>query len=276
MKKSFLSFTFILFFVFLYINLVSESKLVNENENILSKRFNLPEGFERKKYKEDSFQYYLQNFHLKPYGTKVHYYDGRIKPKNIYEAVLDIDIGKKDLQQCADAIIRLRAEYLFKEKKYEKINFHFTNGFYFEYEKWMLGFRVSFKNNKFGEWEKKEYASDTYENFKKYMETVFIYAGTISLEKELYLKDIKDLDVGDVFIQAGSPGHSVLVMDMAENKATNDKIFILAQSYMPAQDIHILKNPLNTDYSPWYSIKFNKYLVSPEWIFNKNNLKSFE
>ena len=38
------------------------------------------------------------------------------------------------------------------------------------------------------------------------------------------------------------PGHVVLIVDMAENDK-GEKIFMLAQSYMPAQQTQILINP---------------------------------
>ena len=53
------------------------------------------------------------------------------------------------------------------------------------------------------------------------------------------------MQIGDVFIKGGFPGHAVVVLDMAENDRTGQRVFLLAQSYMPAQDIHIMKNPTN-------------------------------
>ena len=50
---------------------------------------------------------------------------------------------------------------------------------------------------------------------------------------------------------------------------------MLAQSYMPAQDIHILKNLDNTKISPWYKAANLEVLNSPEWQFNKTDLKRF-
>ena len=48
---------------------------------------------------------------------------------------------------------------------------------------------------------------------------------------------VTSMQIGDVLIQGGSPGHAVIVVDMAENPATGEKLYLLAQSYMPAQDI---------------------------------------
>jgi hypothetical protein len=62
---------------------------------------------------------------------------------------------------------------------------------------------------------------------------------------------------------------------MAENKVSGEKIFLLAQSYMPAQDIHILKNPENGGGNPWYSVNFGDKLITPEWEFTRGNLRRF-
>jgi hypothetical protein len=104
---------------------------------------------------------------------------------------------------------------------------------------------------------------------------VFAYAGTASLEKELKKVELREMEIGDVFIQGGSPGHAIIVVDMAENKNTGKKLFMLAQSYMPAQDIHVLKNPNNMNISPWYELDLGEVLNTPEWRFTKNNLKRF-
>ena len=189
-------------------------------------------------------------------------------------SLLDMEIGNKDLHQCADAVMRLRAEYLWNYKRYNDIHFNFTNGFRVDYSKWMEGKRMVVKGNK-TYWVDKVAPSNTYQDFWEYMELIFNYAGTLSLSKELLPVDIGDMKIGDVFIWGGSPGHAVLVIDIAENSDTKEKTFLLAQSYMPAQDIHILKNPSNNDLSPWFSINFGETLNTPEWPFDINSLKRF-
>lgn len=67
-----------------------------------------------------------------------------------------------------------------------------------------------------------------------------------------------------------------MVVDMAVKEDTGEKVFLLAQSYMPAQEIHVLVNPNDADLSPWYRADFGEELVSPEWVFKRDMLKSFE
>jgi hypothetical protein len=202
------------------------------------------------------------------------YHDGNIKSELVYDAVVDMDIGKQNLQQCADAIMRLRGEYLFARKEYDKISFVLTNGFRMDYSEWMKGNRLVVSGNN-TRWSKSEGPSNTYADFRKYMDVVFSYAGTLSLSKSLKSKNIKGIDIGDVFIHGGSPGHAVIVVDVAESK-TRGKIFMIAQSFMPAQEIHVLKNFSDESISPWYKNSISDQLNSPQWSFYMSELKSFE
>ncbi len=249
--------------------------LFNEDGTTIEDRIETPEGFERVEVEENSFGQYLRTLPLKPHGSKVEYYDGRIKRNDVHVAVIDMDVGDRDLQQCADAIMRLRAEYLFEQKEYGKIHFNFTNGFRVDYLKWAEGNRVSVNGNNVC-WVKRADYSNTYETFRKYLNIIYSYAGTLSLSKELQPINVKDMSIGDVIIQGGSPGHAVIVVDMAENRDTGEKLFLIAQSYMPAQSIHVLKNPENEMLSPWFSLNFDGKLYTPEWVFTKDDFKRFD
>lgn len=209
---------------------------------------------------------------LKPDGTKVKYYDGREKSRDVYLAVVDFSLGEKDLQQCADAVIRLRAEYLYAMNRYQEIHFNFVSGFNAEFSKWAEGNGISVNGNTVS-WNSNRNNNSSYESFQKYLDMVYAYASTLSLEKELTGKPLSDLAVGDVFIQGGSPGHCVIVVDMALNEETGEKIFMLAQSYMPAQDIQILKGDLEG--SPWFSANIKETLKTPEWTFRVSDLKTW-
>ena len=252
-----------------------EISLIIPTGKTVEERFAVPKDFIRCEVEDHTFAAYLRGLSLKSHGSEVLYYDGRKKSnRQVYDAVVDMDIGTRDLQQCADAVIRLKAEYLYEQQLYDDIAFDFTNGFRVGYKKWMEGNRVAIEGNK-TKWVKRTQPSNTYADFRKYLDIIFAYAGTISLSNELTSIPVEDMQIGDVFIQAGSPGHAVIVVDMAENPSTGEKLFMLAQSYMPAQDIQILKNPIEDKISPWYSLKFGEQLKTPEWTFRKNDLKRF-
>ncbi len=251
-------------------------QIIHPEGQTIATRILPPSGFERIKAPQNSFAGYLRNLPVKPHNSEVKLYNGETKPNyDIYDAVIDLKIGNKDLHQCADAVMRLRAEYLWKQKQYDKIHFNFTNGFRVDYTEWMKGKRIVVKGNT-AYWKQSVAPSNTYTDFWQYMETIFMYAGTLSLSKELQPVKISNMQIGDVFIQGGSPGHAIIVIDMAVNKPTNKKVFLLAQSYMPAQEIQILKNPSDTTISPWYSLDFENELITPEWTFTKSDLMRFK
>lgn len=210
----------------------------------------LPAGYSRMPAAAGTFAAWLRQVPLKEDKT-VYLYNGMPKANQSAQyAVIDIPVGKKDLQQCADAAMRLRAEYLFIEKKYGEIAFMDFNGKWYT---WKGG------NNRTA--------------FEIYLQTVFGWCGSASLEKQLKpVSDFNDIQTGDVLITGGFPGHAMTVVDMAVN-TKGEKIFLLAQGYQPAQDIHVLLNHEENTISPWYRIPIENILYTPEWFFYKKNLR---
>lgn len=253
--------------------------LHSRGQEKITDRIAPPSGYAREVCPDNSFTAYLRNLPLLPKGSKVLLYNGREKGNQAAAfAVVNMEIGNRDLQQCADAVIRLRAEYLWKNKKYEDIKFNFTSGFTAEYKKWAEGNRIKVSGNNV-QWYASGKGKDySYQTFRSYLDIVFMYAGTASLSRELPTVPYTSLQPGDVFIKGGSPGHAVIVMDVAIHPATKKKVFLLAQSYMPAQQIHILVNPTNRSLSPWYELAETDTgkLYTPEWIFEKKDLKRFK
>lgn len=222
----------------------------------LAERFPPPQGFVRASLGEKSWAQWLRGLPLKPAGSEVFLHDGKRKwRQDAHAAVIDIDVGKRDLQQCADAVMRLRAEWLFSQGRVHEIAFNNTNG----------------KRMWFRDWRSKSYAG-----FRKYMVQVFAYAGTYSLSRELKSKPVTDIAIGDVFIRGGFPGHAVLVADVVTQPQTGEKRFLLLQSYMPAQDIHVLRNPNDASGGAWFSANFSETLVTPEWTFAADSLKTWK
>ncbi len=233
--------------------------LINPNGSTIKTRFYVPSGFTRKEYNPNSFENFLQNLPLKKNGSFVHLFDGSIKGNyGIYLGVVDLSIGKKDLHQCADAVMRLRADYLFSQKKYDEISFLTASGKKLGYIVWLNG------------------REPNKDNFWNYLEALFNVANTTSLNKQLISKPIEMLEIGDVFIypwQGRMYGHAIIVVDKCVNSEGKVK-FMLAQSFTPAQEIEILDNP-NEVGSPWYDLNFGETLDTPQIDFTKDQLKSF-
>lgn len=244
---------------------------INPTGKTVETRFNLPVGYQRVSVVKDSFGAYLRDFPLKEDKAKVYFYNGEEKTNAQQVAVLDIDRGTQDLQQCADAVMRLRSEYLYAKKQFADISFKTFGGVAMTYDKYKNGYRIINKG-----FVKAKSADNSKAGFRKYQDMVFNYANTYTLEREMKtVKNLADLQIGDVFIVSNpkSYGHAMIVMDVAENPKTKDKIFLLAQSYMPAQDIHIVKNPKG---GAWYSLKdLDSQLSTPEWTFPLTALHRF-
>ncbi len=211
----------------------------------------LPDGFKRVLLPKESFGAWLRGIYLKKDKT-VYLYNGTAKNNQSAQfAVLNISVGNKNLQQCADAVMRLRAEYLFYQQDFGNISFTDNEGGVYQFD-----------------------APYTQKRLALYLKKVFAMCGTASLSKQLLKVNMVKMQVGDVLIKGGFPGHAVIVMDMAEND-DGEKIYLLAQSYMPAQDIHILKNPSDESASPWYSLNKNEDIFTPEYHFNRDQLKTW-
>ena len=239
----------------------------------LTERIQPPSGY-RRVITDDPYAAWLRGLPLKPGRPFVYLHDGRRKSnQSAHFAVIDMDVGPKDLQQCADAIMRLRAEYQFSKGDWRNIRFNFTDGVPARYALWRSGHRPRVRNGRKTAWLKRAKPDGSYAAFRKYMDVVFTYAGTYSLSREMKRVRPDQMRIGDVFIQGGFPGHAVIVVDMAEHIATGKRIFLLAQSFMPAQEMHVLVNPNGN--GPWYSLPVGDKLVTPEWDFKKGDLKRF-
>jgi hypothetical protein len=204
----------------------------------------------------------------------VRLYDGREKPfQDGVHSVVDLDVGTRDLQQCADAVIRLRAEYLWAAGCADAIAFDFTSGDRARWPDWKAGQRPSVRGNRVT-WRSTDEVDGSYASMRRYLDSVFTYAGSYSLARELVrVPDPSTVRPGDVFIQGGFPGHALLVADVAED-ARGQRIFLVAQSYMPAQSVHVLVNP-GRQGSPWFEARKEGPLVTPEWEFSYSDLRRF-
>jgi Domain of unknown function (4846) len=235
----------------------------------------LPSGYTRLPAGPNTFSTWLRHVSLKKDRT-VYLYNGSPKRNQHAQfAVLDVSVGHEDLQQCADAVMRLRAEFLYANNKFSSIAFYTDQGTCLGFQQWANGIRYRLSGSRLVPVQASR-PSTHRADFDAYLVTVFEYCGTHSLEKQLQKpKSIASVEPGDVLIKGGSPGHAMLVVDAAEDKQGH-RIYLLAQSYMPAQDIHIVVNPVDPALSPWYRAdQAQTLLETPEWTFTINQLRAW-
>ncbi len=172
----------------------------------LSGRIAPPPGFERPIAPPGSFAAWLRGLPLKPEGSPVLLHTGAPKARqDVHVAVIDIDVGSRDLQQCADATMRLRAEWLFAARRTGDIAFNDTGaGKPIAFARWAAGERPLMSGRTLA-WSRSARPDAGYASFRRYLDVVFTWAGTYSLERELAPKPVAQLAAGDLFIKGGFP-----------------------------------------------------------------------
>ena len=224
-------------------------------------------------FEEGSWQFFLR--HLPVVDSPVLDYRGReVDDQYKHVGVIPYDVGTRDLQQCADALMRLRAEYLFGKKQYEKIGFHFTGGQFYSFTDYCNGKRPVPRGNDVVFVNNATTVTRNRQSLRKYLDIVYTYAGTISLAKEL--KPAQDFEVGTVVIYGGSPGHCFIIIDESRNEK-GEKVFKLAEGYTPAQSIYVLRNPDpgSSTKDPWHRLE-KGMIQTASYTFEKYQLGRFE
>lgn len=248
-----------------------------EQASLLGNRIKTPAGFTRVPMELGTFGNWLRRLPIKKGGPKVFLFNGSSRGVNedAHAYVVDVDTGSADLQRTAQAIIRLRAEYLYSAGQNDAIKFSLLSGAPAEWSSWAQGVRSGAGTR--GRSSTRRVAADsTYPNLRKYLnDLVFKKTSTATLSQDLQpVADANDIRVGDVFVRPGSPGNAAIVVDLAVNRQGR-RIFLLAQGGTPAQNMHILKNLSDTRLSPWYDVVFEATLNTPACKYAKTDLRRF-
>ncbi len=215
-----------------------------------------PDGFNRINGDEPKFETYLRSLPLKAKGAVVKYYYGVVADlQELNYAVVDLPL-LSNAEQCADVCMRLRAEYLYQSGHASNIKFTDVQGNVLTYS-----------------------GEDSRESFENYLRKVFDRANTYSLRREMTVRNIADIQPGDVFVYAANSeryGHAVMVADVAQNPDTGQKAVILVQGFMPARSIHVIRNLEDPLYSPWFIIdgESDGFSFSP-FEFSYTDLRCF-
>lgn len=225
-----------------------------------------PTGFTRVDVPRGSFGEFLRTLPLQPEGAPVVDYRGNA----LYDhgrhpaivAVVDLDIGSDDLQHCADAIVRLHAEWRYGLGDRDLV-YRTVSGAPLSYRRYVAGERALFDGKNLVFRRAAAPRKDDHALFRQWLDDVFSWAGTASLERDgQKIASLSDVAAGDFFVMSGAPfGHAVLVLDVARDERGRLAL-LLGQSYMPAQSFQILAR----GGSPWFVVEPSDASVStPFW-----------
>ncbi|MFK7931273.1 MAG: DUF4846 domain-containing protein [Myxococcota bacterium] len=205
----------------------------------------------------DPFATSLRQLRVLPPGTPILTHDGREirRPGR----VLDVPLVRGDLQQCADTIIRLRAEWL--RDAGHTVRFHATSGDPLPWKRFKNGEyavavdnRIRWRTGRTGNWD-------------AYLRAVFTWAGTASLAERDTIAVNGPPQPGHLLVDPGFPGHAVVLLDVATR---GDSTFVLiAQGFMPAQSAHVVPGP----YEGWW--RWEPGVDLPVWSFKGSDLRRF-
>ncbi|WP_111682074.1 DUF4846 domain-containing protein [Winogradskyella tangerina] len=254
---------------------VETPSLINKDSLTIRTRVKVPEGYTRVAYPKGSFEEYLRNYKLKPFGSKIiNYDDSEYFWQGGHIGILDIPVPKNGLQQCADALIRVRSEYLWDNNRKDEIGFNFTSGHYCSWKSYAQGYRPKINGSKVS-FHKTATEDHSKTNFYKFLYLIYTYSGTLSLYHELDAVKAKDLKIGDMLIKGGSPGHIVMLCDEVIN-ADGDKLFLLFQGNTPAQSVHLVKNLEDNIHTPWYYLEDDAVISVSNYTFGNSKFVRFK
>ena len=205
----------------------------------LGRVFPAPSGCERVEVEPGGFAEWLRGLPIRLDRTAVLDYRGRILGA-ASAGVLALDLGRGDLQQCADTLIRLHAEYLWAAGRAGGARYHFTSGDLSSYGAWLEGERFSVRGS-----EVRRLGGEPRprgrESFRGWLQHLYLYAGTLSLGLDsVRVPTHERIRPGDFFVEPGSPGHAVIVLDVVRAE-DGSHLGLIGQGFTPAQEAHVIR-----------------------------------
>jgi hypothetical protein len=186
-----------------------------------------------------SFAAWLRGLPVRLDRSQVHAHNGWPLPSPSAAVVL-LDLGAGDLQQCADTLVRLHAEFLWAMGRADGAAYHFTSGDASSWQRWVGGERFRPRGNGVERLAGAPRSND-HGTYRAWLQHLFIYAGTLSLALDSVPVPASDpIAPGDFFVDPGSPGHTVMVLDVVEGH-DGARLGLIGQGFTPAQDLHVIE-----------------------------------
>ena len=230
----------------------------------LEARFPTPPRYQRIALQRGSFGEWLRGLPLAAPGTPVLNNSGEAAfaaDDDYVAAVLAIDVGAGDLQQSADAVVRLHGEWLWASEKRDAIGYRSSTKLDMPFSRWQKGQRLLASGPNVFWVVKTKPREPTYSDFRQYIDAVMLWSNNVSLAaRATHVEDPAQLTAGDFFVQSRGKGHAILVLDVAQ-KPSGERVALLGQALQsPAQSIHVLRLGHET---AWFSLRPPNPVLTP-------------
>ena len=201
-----------------------------------------------------SFANWLHNLPLKPPGSPVLKYNGKIHKSaqdTTVAAVVNLDMQGRKLEQCMDILIRLYAEYMWQGGRAEKMSLPLPGNFWLNWMDWEKGIRPEFHGIQV-KFKVNAAVDSSFENFENYLRLIYSESHTQQFYHNLKRIEKDELQIGDFIVSKGSKSHAVMVVDLVRNEQA-DLLALFGQGDTPACEFYIMNYRKN---DPWFPVDF--------------------
>lgn len=213
------------------------------------------------------------------HGTDAMDWQGRLAlPAEDVAAVVDWRLLGR-VEQCADIVVRLVAEYANGNGNADEIVFRSLSGQRIEWKRWLQGRYAVNTDASAIIYHAGAARTETPREFDEFLTFVMSYVNTASLRRDWREVAPGDIQIGDVLIQpsclGAGMGHMSMVVDACEDSAGN-RLYLFVDGYTPARVPVVRQREPNKPMSAWMTPKeYLEYMDqfgpgnfyrSPEWV----------
>ncbi len=237
---------------------ISHYPFVKNNGDLLARvrDLPLPKGYERVA-GLPGFSSWVQELPLFPKGTPVTnpYGSEVLSPPAEVLAVTTVPV-LSNACQCADMAILLWAYYHQSIGQEKTLRFKSVSGDWMDYSAYRTGTRYhpTEDGRHLKSYSTRDSRSDA--GFQGFLKTVFLYAGSASLSRDLPRLDPRFVQAGDLFVQpparGGQTGHVSVVVDTARN-AQGQRLYRMAYGYIPAMSLFLVSPEAGQGHDGWFT-----------------------
>ena len=228
----------------------------------LADRFPPPQGSQRIAPAEGSFGDWLEKIPIDTNKKILHYYTGdEALQQNGHAAIVDIPV-KNNVQDSRKIIMRIRAEYLYQQGRYDEIEFRNKEGRIINPRIW---YAQKYPGTEF---------NFPYREFNRFIKESLPGADWSEYMNNLERIAPSEAEAGDIVYQKSGGSHAMMIAGAAENPS-RERMLLFIEGATPPAEVHVVANPADPSISPWYRMEESRPVRTPYWVFNDRNFYRF-